>query len=149
MRDKVSNLLTVILEFTQIMMGIIQIVIWLTPIGVYFLILAKFLEMNDILDVFTKLGMYLLTVSVGIFIHGFIFLPLVFLLITRKNPVVFIVHLMPAILTALGTSSSLATLPVSIKCVEENAKIDVRISRFMLPLGATINMNGEQYRWHI
>lgn len=149
MRDKVSNLLTVILEFTQIMMGIIQIVIWLTPIGVYFLILAKFLEMNDILDVFTKLGMYLLTVSVGIFIHGFIFLPLVFLLITRKNPVVFIVHMMPAILTALGTSSSLATLPVSIKCLEENAKIDVRISRFMLPLGATINMNGEQYRWHI
>ncbi|KAG4076766.1 hypothetical protein HA402_009112 [Bradysia odoriphaga] len=142
MRDKVSHLLTVVLEFTQVMMGIIQIVIWLTPIGVYFLILAKFLEMDDILDVFSKLGMYLATVSAGIFIHGFIILPLIYLLITRKNPVVFIGHMMPAILTALGTSSSLATLPVSIKCLEENAKIDVRISRFMLPLGATINMNG-------
>lgn len=142
MREKVKNLITVILEFTQLMMGIIQIVIWLTPVGVYFLILAKFLEMDDILDVFTKLGMYLGTVSAGIFIHGFIFLPLIFLLFTRKNPIIFIGHMMPAILTALGTSSSLATLPVSIKCLEENAKIDVRVSRFMLPLGATINMNG-------
>lgn len=142
MREKVNNLITVILEFTQVMMGIIQIVIWLTPIGVYFLILAKFLEMDDILDVFTKLGMYLGTVSLGIFIHGFIFLPLVFLLFTRKNPIIFIGQMMPAILTALGTSSSLATLPVSIKCLEENAKVDVRVSRFMLPLGATINMNG-------
>lgn len=142
MREKVKSLLTVILEFTQVMMGIIQIVIWMTPIGVYFLILAKFLEMDDIVDVFTKLGMYLATVSAGIFIHGFIFLPLVFLLITRKNPIIFMGHMMPAILTALGTSSSLATLPVSIKCLEENAKVDVRISRFMLPLGATINMNG-------
>lgn len=142
MRGKVNNLINVILEFTQVMMGIIQIVIWMTPIGVYFLILAKFLEMDDILDVFTKLGMYLGTVSAGIFIHGFVFLPLIFFIITRKNPFIFIGHMMPAILTALGTSSSLATLPVSIKCLEENAKIDVRVSRFMLPLGATINMNG-------
>lgn len=146
MREKVNHLLAVILEFTQVMMGIIQIVIWFTPIGVYFLILAKFLEMDDILDVFAKLGMYLGTVSAGIFIHGFIILPLVFLLITRKNPIIFIGHMMPAILTALGTSSSLATLPVSIKCLEENAKVDVRVSRFMLPLGATINMNGTSDR---
>lgn len=150
MREKVNNLVCVILEFTQVMMGIIQIVIWMTPIGVYFLILAKFLEMSDILDVFTKLGMYLATVSAGIFIHGFIILPLVYLLFTRKNPIIFIGHMMPAILTALGTSSSLATLPVSIKCLEENAKVDVRVSRFMLPLGATINMNGmfEGWAWH-
>lgn len=141
-RDKVNNLVTVILEFTQVMMGIIQLVVWLTPIGVYFLILAKFLEMDDIADVFTKLGLYLATVSAGIFIHGFIILPLVYLIFTRKNPLIFIGNMMPAILTALGTSSSLATLPVSIKCIEDNAKVDIRISRFMLPLGATINMNG-------
>lgn len=99
--------------------------------------------MDDIIDVFTRLGMYLVTVSLGIFIHGFIFLPLIYFIFTRKNPLRFIAHMSPAIFTALGTSSSLATLPVSLKCVEENAKIDVRVSRFMLPLGATINMNGE------
>jgi Na+/H+-dicarboxylate symporter len=141
-RDKVKNLINVVLEFTNVMMIIIQVVIWLTPIGVFFLILAKFLEMADVLDVFAKLGMYLLTVSLGIFIHGFIFLPLIYFSFTRKNPLKFIGHMSPAIFTALGTSSSLATLPVSLKCVEENAKIDVRVSRFMLPLGATINMNG-------
>lgn len=142
-RDKVKNLMHVVLEFTSVMMIIIQVVIWITPIGVFFLILAKFLEMDDILDVFAKLGMYLVTVSAGIFIHGFIFLPLIYFAFTRKNPLVFIGHMSPAIFTALGTSSSLATLPVSLKCVEENAKIDVRVSRFMLPLGATINMNGK------
>lgn len=142
-REKVHNLIDVTLEFTQVMMKIIQFVIWLTPIGVFFLILAKFLEMDDLVDVFTKLGMYLATVSAGIFIHGFIFLPLIYFAFTRKNPLTFIKHMTPAILTALGTSSSLATLPVSLKCVEENAKIDVRVSRFMLPLGATINMNGK------
>lgn len=142
-REKVGNLIAVVLEFTKVMMIIIQVVIWLTPIGVFFLILAKFLEMDDILDVFAKLGMYLATVSAGIFIHGFIFLPAIYFAFTRKNPLTFIGHMSPAIFTALGTSSSLATLPVSLKCVEENAKVDVRVSRFMLPLGATINMNGK------
>jgi Na+/H+-dicarboxylate symporter len=141
-RSECHRLITVVLEFTQVMMKIIQVVIWLTPIGVFFLILANFLEMEDALDVFTKLGLYLMTVSVGIFIQGFIFLPIVYFAFTRKNPFKFIGYLGPAIFTALGTSSSLATLPVSLKCVEENAKIDVRVSRFMLPLGATINMNG-------
>lgn len=64
-REKAANLIKVVLEFTSIMMIIIQVVIWLTPIGVFFLILAKFLEMDDILGVFARLGMYLLTVSVG------------------------------------------------------------------------------------
>ncbi|KAL7027924.1 hypothetical protein ACKWTF_005660 [Chironomus riparius] len=141
-RDKVPNLIEVILEFMQVMMKIIQAVIWLTPVGVFFLILAKFMEMDNILDVFEKLGLYLATVSIGIFIQGFIFLPAVYFAFTRKNPLKFIGYMGPAILTALGTSSSLATLPVSLKCVEEKAKIDVRVSRFMLPLGATINMNG-------
>ncbi|KAG5683330.1 hypothetical protein PVAND_012616 [Polypedilum vanderplanki] len=141
-REKVKGLIDVTLEFTLIMMKIIQFVIWLTPIGVFFLILAKFLEMDDILDVFAKLGLYLATVSLGIFVHGFIFLPAIYFAFTKKNPLRFIAHMGPAILTALGTSSSLATLPVSLKCVEEKAKIDVRVSRFMLPLGATINMNG-------
>lgn len=141
-REKVKTLVEVVLEFTKVMMIIIQVVIWLTPIGVFFLILAKFLEMDDIVDIFARLGMYMVTVSLGIFIHGFIFLPLIYFAFTRKNPFKFIGHMSPAIFTALGTSSSLATLPVSLKCVEENAKIDVRVSRFMLPLGATINMNG-------
>jgi Na+/H+-dicarboxylate symporter len=139
-REKVPNLMKVVLEFTNVMMIIIQWVIWLTPIGVFFLILAKFLEMDDILGVFARLGMYLLTVSVGIFIHGFIFLPSIYFLFTRKNPLKFIGHMIPAIFTALGTSSSLATLPVSLQCVEERAKIDVRVSRFMLPLGATVKI---------
>ncbi|CAH1734579.1 unnamed protein product [Chironomus riparius] len=141
-RSKVTNLVSVLLEFMQAMMKIVQVIIWITPVAVFFLILAKFLEMDDIVDVFSKLGLYVVTVASGIFIQGFIFLPALYFGFTRKNPFKFLGQIGPAILTAIGTSSSLATLPVSMQCVEENAGIDPRVVRFMLPLGATINMNG-------
>jgi Na+/H+-dicarboxylate symporter len=142
-RSKTAQLIEIILEFTLAMMKIIQFLIWLTPIAVFFLILAKFLEMEDIGELFSKVGLYLGTIAIGMFLQGFVFLPIVYFGFTRKNPFKFIGNIGPAILTAFGTSSSLATLPVSLKCVEENAGIDTRVSRFMLPLGATINMNGK------
>ncbi|XP_070498980.1 excitatory amino acid transporter 3-like [Chironomus tepperi] len=141
-RSKTAKLIEIILEFTLAMMKIIQFLIWLTPIAVFFLILAKFLEMEDIGELFSKVGLYLGTIAIGMFLQGFVFLPILYFGFTRKNPFKFIGHIGSAILTAFGTSSSLATLPVSLKCVEENAGIDTRVSRFMLPLGATINMNG-------
>lgn len=141
-RKDVHKLMIVVIEFNRVMMKITFWIIWMTPIGVFSLILAKLLEMDSILDVFAKLGLYLLVVCAGIFLQGFVVLPLIYFAFTRKNPLTFIGHMMPAIITALGTSSSLATLPVSLKCVEENAGIDVRVSRFVLPIGATINMNG-------
>ncbi|KAL7012999.1 hypothetical protein ACKWTF_015138 [Chironomus riparius] len=141
-RSKTAQLIEIILEFTAAMMKIIQFLIWLTPIAVFFLILAKFLEMDDIGELFSKVGLYLGTIAIGMFLQGFVFLPILYFGFTRKNPFKFIGNIGPAILTAFGTSSSLATLPVSLKCVEENAGVDTRVSRFMLPLGATINMNG-------
>lgn len=141
-REKCENLLTIFLEFTQIMMMIVQYAVYLTPLGVFFLILARILEMENILDVFAKLGLYIATACGGNLIHGFLILPLIYLIFVRKNPYKFVAKIGPAIAMALGTSSSLAALPLNIQCCEENAKIDSRVTRFMLPLGATINMNG-------
>lgn len=137
-----QNLLTVFNELSHTMMRVTGWVIWLSPIGVFFLILSKLMEMDDIAGVFAKLGLYFLTVAGGILFHGFVILPTIFFMITRKNPFKFIGNMAQAIATAFGTSSSSATLPVTIQCLEQNNKVDQRVSRFVLPIGATINMDG-------
>lgn len=114
----------------------------LSPVGVTFLIAAKILEIEDLGDVFGKLGLYFAVVAGGILFHGFVVLSLLFFLFTRNNPLKFIANMGQALATAFGTSSSSATLPVTMQCLEEKNNIDPRVSRFVLPIGATINMDG-------
>merc|ERR1719500_2336875 len=89
-----------------------------------------------------KLGWYLITVTLGITIQGFIVLPIIYGLVTKSLPFKFIGKMGPALATAFGTASSAATLPVTINSLEEGNKVDSRVSRFVLPIGATINMDG-------
>ncbi|KAI4494188.1 hypothetical protein M0802_009222 [Mischocyttarus mexicanus] len=124
------------------MMVITNWVIWLSPVGILFLVTAKIVEMESLEQVVAQLGMYFLTVLIGLCIHGFIILPGLYFVITKKNPYRYISNLAQALVTAFGTSSSSATLPVAINCLEERNGIDPRITRFVLPIGATINMDG-------
>ncbi|KAG7232599.1 hypothetical protein INR49_008328 [Caranx melampygus] len=89
-----------------------------------------------------KLGWYGITVLAGLFVHGLILLPLFYFLLTRKNPFSYIRGLLQAMVIALATSSSSATLPITMKCLLENCHVDRQIARFVLPVGATINMDG-------
>lgn len=121
---------------------VVKLIIWYSPIGICFILAARIAGMADPLSEFERLGWYMMTVLVGLFIHAFITLPLIYLIFARKNPFVLMYHMCQALLTALGTASSSATLPITMKCLEENAKVDRRVSRFVLPVGATINMDG-------
>ncbi|XP_073730542.1 solute carrier family 1 member 3b isoform X1 [Misgurnus anguillicaudatus] len=155
-------------SLNEAIMRLVAIVMWYAPIGILFLIAGKIVEMDDITAMGGQLGMYTITVIIGLMIHGIIVLPTLYFVITRKNPVIFITGLLQALITALGTSSSSArnltfagikfyypftqsiyllflssaTLPVTFKCLEENNKVDKRVTRFVLPVGATINMDG-------
>ncbi|XP_064476357.1 excitatory amino acid transporter 3-like isoform X2 [Ornithodoros turicata] len=124
------------------MMMITKLVVWFSPIGVMFLVLAKMLEMEDFSVVAGQVGMYTLTVLIGLLVHGFVLLPLIYALIMRQHPFGFLLNMLQAITTAFGTASSSATLPVTISALEDKVKVDPRVVRFCIPIGATINMDG-------
>ncbi|CAM4754953.1 unnamed protein product [Rotaria magnacalcarata] len=126
----------------EVVMQLVRIAMVYSPIGVFFLIVAKMLEMDNLGDFVGSLGLYMATVLAGLFIHGFIVLPLLLFAITRINSFKYIRGMSQALVTAFGTGSSSATLPVTYRCVEEKNHIDPRISRFVLPVGATVNMDG-------
>ncbi len=85
---------------------------------------------------------YVFTVLLGLLLHAVVVIPLVMWMLTRQNPFVFMHQMRSALMTAFGTDSSSATLPVTIEAAEKFGGCSSRASRFVLPLGATINMDG-------
>uniref|UniRef100_A0A158P6S9 Amino acid transporter n=1 Tax=Angiostrongylus cantonensis TaxID=6313 RepID=A0A158P6S9_ANGCA len=113
-----------------------------SPFGILCLIMGKILEIHDLADTARMLAMYMFTVLAGLAVHSLISLPFLFFITTKSNPYSFMRGLLQAWITALGTASSSATLPITYNCLEENLGVDRRVTRFVLPVGATINMDG-------
>jgi len=124
----------------QAIMNLTQMIIKLSPIGVFGLIVKTVSTSN--LDLFYSIGKYMITIAIGLSIHVFIVLPMLFFILTRINPLKHFKAMSSAMATAFSTSSSSSTLPVTIKCVNENVKASKEVSGFVLPMGATINMDG-------
>ncbi|KAK2822083.1 hypothetical protein Q5P01_022148 [Channa striata] len=129
-------------SLNEAVLKIVAIVIWYFPFGIVFLVAGKILEMDDPSAMGKKLGFYAITVVMGLILHGLFILPAMYFFITKKSPIVYIRGILQALLISLATSSSSATLPITFKCLLENNHIDRRIIRFVLPVGATINMDG-------
>jgi Na+/H+-dicarboxylate symporter len=124
----------------EVVIKMIGVVMWFAPIGVFCLI-ADVVRATGV-EVLKLLLSYALVVFVGLVIHVVGFYSLMIWGIARRSPWGFFKALRPAMVTAFSTSSSAATLPVNMACVTGEMKVPRPIASFVLPLGATINMDG-------
>merc|ERR1719337_823272 len=90
----------------------------------------------------SQLGLFIVTACSGIFIYQFVIYQAIYFFFIRKNPFKFWWGLFQAWMTAFATASSAAALPITFRCMTENNRVDPRISKFVLPIGATVNMDG-------
>ena len=104
--------------------------------------MASLVAESPTMDIFMALGKYAITVLIGLAILLFLFYPTLIYLFTRRNPIQFIRQISPAQLLAFSTSSSAATLPVTMEVVEKKVGVDNEVTSFVLPIGATVNMDG-------
>ncbi len=124
----------------RVMMEMTMLVMRFAPLGVFGLV-AKTMAVTGF-DVMLPLAWFFATVVLALGLHALVLLPLVLLAAGRINPLWHFQVMGPALLTAFSTASSSATLPLTIESVEKGAGVSQRTSSFVLPLGATVNMDG-------
>jgi proton glutamate symport protein len=139
--EKPRTLLTDLFSaFFEVMMKVTHLVICVAPIGIFGLITGVVATTG--FDALVPLLKYFFCIMGGLVFHAFITLPLLLKLIGRVSPVKHVKAMGPALLTAFSTASSGATLPLTMERVEKNAGVSNKVTSFVLPMGATINMDG-------
>ena len=132
----------------DIFVKMVDIIMKAAPFFVFCLMAGLMTQMagspQELIGMFASLGWYSMTVLIGLFLMIFIFYPSIMLILTKKKLTYggFFKRISPAQFLAFSTSSSAATLPVTIECVEERIGVDKKIASFVLPIGATVNMDG-------
>ncbi|XP_076370595.1 excitatory amino acid transporter 3-like [Tachypleus tridentatus] len=140
--EKVTHLKMIIEQFNQIIMKMLEFLLWSLLLGMFFWMCEEGLKTQSVVNIFYRLLWYVITVLGLYMLYQLVILPFLYLVIVKKNPFPFYINLLPVFLTAIGTSSSSATLPFSIRYMEESNKVHSYITRFVLPLGMTIHMDG-------
>ena len=135
-----QSLKDMVVGFYNTMEAITLFIIRFAPIGVYALI-ARTVTLTGY-DAIEPLAWFFFSVLLALFIHAFVVLPILIRLMAKRSPGRHIQAMTPALLTAFSSASSSATLPLTIECVEKRAGVSNRTASFVLPLGATVNMDG-------
>ena len=126
----------------ELIMKITIFIIGFTPYGIFGIVAKQIAENNNLGELFSRLGLFMIVVILALFIHAFIVLPIVLKTIGRISPIKHFNAMRTPLITAFSTSSSNATLPLTMNAVKKNSGVSTKISSFTLPLGATVNMDG-------
>lgn len=127
-------------SFNAIILKLIDLIMMAAPYGVFALLAALVVEAPS-LELFQALALYAITLLLGLAAMILVY-SIIVKVFTGRSPATFFKGIAPAQLLAFSTSSSAATLPVTMECVEENLGVDKEVTSFVLPIGATINMDG-------
>ena len=126
----------------EVMMKVTMFIIKFTPFGIFGLVAEKVAEQDNLIALVQSMGLYMGVVLMALAVHAFITLPLIAKYVGKINPLKNFHAVKTPLITAFSTSSSSATLPLTLEAVETKAGVSNKISSFTLPLGATINMDG-------
>ncbi len=144
MSTEVTAITSLIEQANSALMKFVLLLMKIAPIGIFCLVASRFGEAHasgKFWQELSQIGWYFGTVIAGLAIHALVTLPIIYWLVRRENPYRYLIQMSQALLTAFSTASSSATLPVTMECAEE-AGISKRSTEFVIPLGATINMDG-------
>lgn len=139
-KNEMNTLREVFQSINDVMIVVTKWIMMLAPIGVYALIIPVVYQTGGAL--FVQLGKYFITVLLALAVHFFVILPLILHFLGQVSPMAHFRAMRTALLTAFSTASSSATLPVTMRCIQDNAGVSKRTASFTLPLGATVNMDG-------
>jgi Na+/H+-dicarboxylate symporter len=146
-KNRAKPVIKLVLGLNEVFLKMVEIVMQVAPYFVFALMAGVIAKMADtpqeVFEIFKGLGTYSLTVFVGLVLMVFAFYPFVITSFVKKlNYRNFFQSMSPAQMMALSTSSSAATLPVTMECVEDNLGVSKNVTSFVLPIGATVNMDG-------
>lgn len=126
--------------FYEVMVSITMLIIRFAPLGVFGLIAATVTRTG--LDALEPLLWFFFTVLAALFLHAFVVMPLLIRVLAQRSPWRHFQAMSPALMTAFSSASSAATLPLTMDCVQKRSGVSKRTASFVLPLGATVNMDG-------
>lgn len=146
-KERAQPLIDFFDSLNEVVIKVINIIMLFAPIGVFGLMSALIVDLagNDLsqaMSLLYALGWYMLTVILGLLIHLFVTYQVLFRLFSKMKFMRFLKGIRPALLLGFSTSSSAATLPVTMECVEKELGVHEEVSSFVLPVGATVNMDG-------
>lgn len=139
--EKCKLAIKVLEGFFEALIRLVLWVIWLAPLGIFFIVAGRVGQVG-LVNLVGPLGWYVFTVVLGLALHGFVVLPIILWTLGKGNPYRFLWAVRKVMITAFSTASSTATLPVSLEECQTTGGCSKRATNFVIPLGATINMDG-------
>jgi proton glutamate symport protein len=135
--DQRNVILDFFFQLNAVLLSSIKFVVRAAPVCVFSMIAGEFAHRPDFGKVLHDLGAVIVIVIVALIIHAGVVYSTIYWFVTKKSPIPHYITMLPAVLTAFGTSSSAVTFPVTLQVVEEKLKVSPAISKFVLSLGST------------